>query len=136
MAGIMVVMLDSLSCKTQEGASPVPDYTKWQITSETAEEFLYNKEAVFLMIKIFNYVDSAGMRYSVSVIDDLEQKPWLLFYYVEKILTKDGAHYRGRYVFEQNNGRWVAVKDLSNSQDMEKEGEKFLKEKYNLVHLY
>ncbi len=132
-------LLNPASCATQENFSnsvSVPDYSKWQLTSETAEEFLYKKEAVLLVIKIFNYVDGAGMRHSVATIDDLKQKPWLLFYGTENMLTKDRAYYRGRYVFEQNNGKWVPVKDLSNSQDMEKDGEKLLKERYDLIHLH
>jgi len=116
----------------------MPDFSRWNNdVPESVYSATLNGEKVNLTGNPYQFTDMVNLkRHTISVINNEANKPWLAFYTEEveekrpdgQVLVKETHN----YIFEYVNGKWVFVKDLSSSRNLQDEVVSFLMERYKL----
>ncbi|MDP3696560.1 MAG: hypothetical protein Q8R55_00840 [Candidatus Taylorbacteria bacterium] len=112
------------------------DYTNWEKIGPATAPFILDGKDVELKGEFYRYTDWPNLkRYNLELVYKEDGSPWLAFQ-TEKtgerqpdgsVITKE-TH---TYMFENVNGKWVFIRDLSKIQDPN-EFSKFMRERYKL----
>lgn len=117
-------------------AQTLPDYSKWDKESGPIFPNL-NGKITTLTTTYYSHTDLENLkRYSVSVLNDEKDNPWLAYYTEEtgekhpdgRVSTKSAR----QFLFKYLNNKWTLVRDFSKSIDVDKDLANFLREEYKL----
>ena len=128
--------LSTLACNRSHN---LPDYSKWAQEPpqkiQAKIQAMRNDQAVSLVVTDYQNVDISNyVQEFVTVLDDENEKPWLLFYEFVKFGSDFKPVKFSFNMFEYKKGKWVHVKDFTNSgPNLGKDTEDLLKNRYNLV---
>lgn len=135
LVGIFALIMPVYSY-AQPNTPTFPDLTGYDKTTSEIPMVLDGKDVNFQMDQYY-YLDLDNLkRHFVSLLNNESGKPWLALYTEEdgerlpdgSVVTKESR----LYLFENVNGKWVLVKDFSESQNFSNEFDELLKNKYKL----
>ena len=113
-----------------------PDYSKWESGESGHLQAMHNGKEVSLPVAGYdNYDQSSMLEQSAIVINDESDKPWLMFYVSVQHAVDGTNEWKPQYhFFEYTDGKWVHVKDFTDTPDaeLEKDTANLLKSRYNL----
>ena len=111
----------------------VPDYSGWKKIS-SPEQFTIDGKSVTLKVGIYQDTNQSTLvEHLIIVINNESGEPWIMLYtYLQHTADHKNENKEQNNLFEYQNGKWVHIKDFSDSQDLYKETEEFLKSRYSL----
>lgn len=131
-----LVIITFFSCTQAFAQQTLPDYTKWNKTATATIPAVHNGTDVNLVGEFYENLDVDNLySSSVMIFYDEQRRPWIALY-TRVILYKDGNKLvpagTEYYLFENNSNKWSFVKDFSQSKNLSKETDDFLKSRYGL----
>lgn len=110
------------NAQAQNSTQSLPDFSKWEKETMDAH-MIYRDQEVTFNEEVY-YDAHSGL--VVVIIYDEKKNPWLAFF------SKRDSNPIQFLLFENREGKWMFVNDFTNSEDLYKETNDFLKAKYDL----
>jgi len=117
-------------------AQTLPDFSQWEQESGSISGTLNGKRVSLNMPRYFKE-DFKNLQYDdVNILNDGKGNPWLAFntkIILDKLANGEySIRQTQKFLFESLNGKWILVKDFSESVNVDKDTLDFLKEEYSL----
>jgi len=135
---VSLIAIPGVSYAQAPSAVPaLPDYSDWQRSNQINAEVYLNGRQTTLRLEGYLHTDFENlMRYSLILTYNEQGNLWLADLWEEigqrrldKSIFTIEEH---RYIFENIDGNWMFVHELSTGDDTNVEAANFIRERYNL----